>query len=176
MHRLSQKVATGLLIGLFIMAALPARVDPKQSTGAQLKKPAPDVVISQIAWLTGKWRSEKAGRLIDEQWMAPAGGVMLGMARTVERGRTVAVVFEQIREGPGGDLFYISQAGGTKQSTFKSVRISATEVVFLNQLQEFPQSISYLLSSTGTLQVIIEGTGEDGDQKRQESVYQRVTP
>src|SRR5688572_9402981 len=85
--------------------------------GAEAAPAAPG--IDQLAWLAGSWRLEKAGRVTDEQWMAPAGGVMLGMSRTVAKGKVLEHEFLQIREGPGGELAYVALPSRQKEATFK---------------------------------------------------------
>jgi hypothetical protein len=40
--------------------------------------------IDDLKWLTGSWRMDRAGTVIEEQWNAPAGGVMLATGRTVK--------------------------------------------------------------------------------------------
>ncbi len=137
-------------------------------------KPAPAAIIAKLGWLAGHWRMEKAGRVIDEQWMAPAGGVMLGMARTVAKGRELEHEFTQIREGPGGELFYIAQPSGQKEAAFKLQSLTDTEVVFENKEHDFPQVIGYRLQPDGTVLAYIEGPGPDGTTKRIEFPYQRV--
>lgn len=143
---------------------------------AQSKKAASGASLTPVAWLAGKWRLEKNGRVVDEQWMAPAGGVMLGMSRTLLRGRATEQEFLQLREGPGGDLFLIIQPTGAKPATFKSLKATAGEIVFTNQLQDFPQTIVYALRSDGTLAVTKEGPGDDGQVRKIETVYQRTGP
>jgi hypothetical protein len=137
-------------------------------------RPASPPVIGRLAWLAGNWRMERNGRLVEEQWMTPAGGVMLGMARTVAKGRLVEYEFVQIREGPGGDLFYIAQPSGQKEAAFQIKTLADNAVVFENPLRDFPQSISYTLLADGTLLAAIEGPGPDGQLKRVEFPYQRV--
>jgi hypothetical protein len=132
--------------------------------------------VSRIGWLAGHWRMEKAGRVLDEQWMAPAGGVMLGMARTVAKGKTLENEFLQIREGPGGELYYIAQPSGQKETAFRLTSLAETEVVFENKEHDFPQRISYRQNSDGTLLASIEGPGKDGTTKRIEYPYRRVQP
>jgi hypothetical protein len=137
-------------------------------------KAAPPSVLIKLAWLAGQWRMEKSGRVTDEQWMAPAAGVMLGMARTLAKGKVVEHEFLQIREGPGGDLFYIAQASGQKEAAFQLKSLTDTEVVFENPEQDFPQKITYTHNADGSLLAAIEGPGSDGQVKRIEYPYQRV--
>jgi len=134
------------------------------------------VAINQLAWLAGHWRMEKGGRVVDEQWMAPAAGVMLGMSRTIARGKVVEHEFLQIREGPGGALYYIAMPSGQKEAAFQIVSLSATEAVFENPQHDFPQKISYTLRPDGSLLAAIEGPGKDGQTRRVEFPYKRIQP
>lgn len=152
------------LIALLLPALLVA-ADPR---------PAPAAVIARLGWLAGSWRLEKAGRVIDEQWMAPAGGVMLGMARTVAKGRVLSHEFTQIREGPGGELYFVAQPSGQKEAAFRLLSLTDTGVVFENKEHDFPQTVSYNLQPDGSLFAYIEGPGPDGGTKRIEYSYKRV--
>ena len=161
--------AGGLCLALLLPGALGAADQKKPG------KPAPSPAITRLAWLAGRWRMEKSGRVIDEQWMAPAAGVMLGMVRTVRKGKVVEHEFVQIREGPGGDLFYISQPSGQKEAAFQLTSLTDTEAVFENPQHDFPQKIICTLRADGTLLAASEGPGPDGQVKRIEYPYQRVT-
>lgn len=166
MDRLRRKAAGWLLLVLLFPAV----------GGAERKKPLPSPAIFRLNWLAGDWRLEKSGRLIDEQWMAPAAGVMLGMARTVTKGRVVEFEFRQIREGPGGDLFYVTQPSGQREATYQISSLTETTVVFANLQLDFPQKVSFTLRPDGLLLEAIEGQGPDGQPKRIEEAYQRIRP
>ena len=147
---------------------------PVTAMGAPKKKTPPPPAIAKLAWLAGSWRLEKNSQVVDEQWMVPAGGVMLGMQRTLERGKVREFAFLQIREGPGGSLFFVRQVSGQKEAAFQSKTLTDTAVVFLNQLQDFPQTISYTLQPDGSMVAAEEGTGADGQPKRIEIAYRRI--
>jgi hypothetical protein len=137
--------------------------------------PAPASALDRLDWLAGHWRMEKGGRVVDEQWMAPGGGMMLGMARTVAKGRVVEYEFVLIREGAGGELFYVARPSGQKEATFKQVYLTDTEIVFENKEHDFPQKIGYGLQPDGSLLAYIEGPGKDGKTKRIEYPSKRVS-
>ncbi len=158
------------ILFLLLAPVLAAAADKPKATG----KPAPPPAIAKLAWLAGSWRLEKDNRLVEEQWMAPAGGLMLGMGRTTLKGKAKEFEFLQIREGPGGALFYITQPSGQKEAAFQVKTMSDTEVVFENQLHDFPQRIIYTLKPDGSLLAAIEGNGSDGQPKRVEFPYLRV--
>ena len=153
----------GLLLALLMPAA-----------GADKKQQPPPPAIAKLAWLAGRWRLERNGRLIESQWMAPAGGVMLGMSRTVAKARAVDHEFLQIREGPGGALFYVAQTAGQKEAAYQNSALSETAAVFENPEQDFPQKISFTLQPDGSLLMALDGPGPDGEAKRIERPYQKV--
>ncbi len=65
----------------------------------------PTVVPAQgapLAWLAGCWELRAGPRLIEEQWLSPRGGMLLGMSRTM-RGGTV-VEYEHLRIYAAGTL------------------------------------------------------------------------
>jgi hypothetical protein len=100
------------LVWGFLMVALPSGLI------GQTMPPEP-VTIARLSWLAGSWRLEKAGRVVEEQWMAPAGGVMLGMSRTVTKGKLTEYEFMQVREGPGGELYFVAQPYRQKETAFR---------------------------------------------------------
>lgn len=137
---------------------------------AQDKKPEA-ASVNTLGWLAGRWRLEKAGRVTDEQWMAPAGGVMLGMSRTVTKGKLTEQEFLQIREGPGGSLFYVAAPARQAEATFKLQSQAPNEIVFENKEHDFPQVIGYRLNPDGSLLAWIEGPRADGTTRRVEYAY-----
>ncbi len=154
-----------VLPGLLALAATAA-------FGANPPAPARPAV-ARLGWLAGSWRCEKAGRVTDEQWLAPAAGMMLGVARTVAKGKVLEYEFLQIREGPGGDVFFVALPAGQKETAFRLSTQTERTVVFENQEHDFPQTIAYALQADDTLLAVIEGPGPGGAPKKLEWVYQR---
>lgn len=155
-----------VLLGLCLTPGLAAadKKKPEQAAAA----------INHLAWLAGNWRLEKAGRVIEEHWMAPAGGLMLGLGRTVKAGKLLEYEFTLIREGPGGDLYFVAQPSGQKETAFRGVSVTEREAIFENKDHDFPQQVSYTLNADGSLLAAIAGPGKDGAVKRIEFHYQRV--
>ncbi len=109
-----------------------------------------------FAWMAGCWRQESPNRVADEMWMTPAGGVVLGVSRTVANGRTVAHEFMQIREDAGRVVF-IAQPAGQAEATFTLLTQGPRDVVFENPAHDFPQRVMYRLDGD-TLVGRIEGS------------------
>jgi hypothetical protein len=166
-----RRVLAALFLGL--AALLPAGLAADKAKAA---KPAPSFNIIKLGWLAGHWRQERAGRVTDEIWMASAGGVMLGMGRTVAKGKELEHEFLQIREGPGGELYFVAQPSGQTEATFKMVSLTDTEVIFENKEHDFPQTIGYSLGPDDTMVAYIEGPAPNGETKRVEFAYKRVNP
>ena len=112
--------------------------------------------LDQLAWMAGCWRQQSSGRVVDEMWMAPSGGAMLGVGRTVAKGRAVAHEFMQIRED-GGRIAFIARPSGQAEASFALINTGARDVVFENPTHDFPQRVIYRLDGD-TLVGRIEGT------------------
>jgi hypothetical protein len=109
------------------------------------------------AWLAGAWESARGGRVVREEWMAPDGGLMLGVSRTVRDGRAVEHEFMRLALAEGGGLEFTALPGGRAGTTFRQVARDATSFVVENPAHDFPQRIGYGLRPDGTLLAWIEG-------------------
>ena len=114
--------------------------------------------IDSLAWLAGCWAGERGERRFEEQWMAPRGGLMLGMSRTVKAGNNELVDFEQlqIREEQGV-LVFTARPSRQPQASFRVTAADADGVLFENPTHDFPQRISYRRQPDGSLLARIEG-------------------
>ncbi|MEP6591853.1 MAG: DUF6265 family protein [Gemmatimonadota bacterium] len=112
--------------------------------------------IQRVAWLSGCWELHRGGQTIEEQWMRPLGGSMLGMARTVKGETLVEYELVVIRE-EGDRLSYEAHPSGQPTTTFKSIVLDDRSVVFENLQHDFPQRVGYTLSDSGVT-AWIEGT------------------
>ena len=114
--------------------------------------------VARLAWLQGCWSAADSSEPgSGEQWMAAAGGTVLGTSRTIKGGKTVAYEFIQIREVEPGKLAYIVQPSGRPETTFKLLRQTDGEFVFENLEHDFPQRIIYKRESDRLLHARIEG-------------------
>lgn len=117
---------------------------------------APPGPLARIAWLTGCWERRAGARLVEEQWMAPRGGMMLGMSRTV-RGDTL-VEYEQLRiYERGGSLVYAAAPSGQEPAEFVSTALTDSMIVFGNPAHDFPQRIVYRRAGPDSLAASVEG-------------------
>jgi Domain of unknown function (DUF6265) len=124
--------------------------------GLALAPPPQAPALNDAAFIAGCWRSERGGRTVDEQWMAPAGSSMLGMSRTVAGGKTSEYEFLQIQQRSDG-LYYVAKPSGQAEASFKLVKHAPGELVFENPAHDFPQRILYRRTGD-TLTARIEGS------------------
>ena len=129
--------------------------------------------IDHARWLQGCWQSVRGETTIEEQWMAPRGGTMLGMGRTVRGGKTAEYELVVIKE-QDGRLAYEAHPSGQPRATFLSTTVSETSVVFENAEHDFPQRVGYRRESPDSLQAWIEGT-VSGESRRVDFSYQRAS-
>jgi hypothetical protein len=119
-----------------------------------------DALVRQLSWIAGCWRQSGRGgnRVVEEQWMAPRAGTMLGMSRTV-RDDSVLIEFEhlQILER-GGRAIYHAEPSGQRPADFEARSVSDTLVMFENPTHDFPQRVIYRRRGADTLIARIEGT------------------
>lgn len=113
--------------------------------------------LMDLAWLAGCWASVGGESGSVEQWMAPAGGSMLGMSRTVRNSRTVAWETMHIRQADDGSIEYTAMPSGQPAASFALVAMGESEVIFENPEHDFPQRIIYRLKLGGRLEASIEG-------------------
>lgn len=144
------------------------------TTGARGGEPGPaataGATVLALGWLAGAWRTSGAPE-VEEYWSRPKAGLMIGMGRTVVRGKTVETESLRIEEtGTGVD--YVARPKGAPETRFKLVRVSEREAVFENPAHDFPKRILYRLEADGGLSARIEGDGTEKEEPL-EFRYQR---
>jgi hypothetical protein len=122
--------------------------------GAQGQAPKPGT--DQLGWLAGCWAAAGGEPGSNEHWMAPAGGTMFGVSRSVRQGVTRAHEFMQIRDSPDG-LVFIARPSGQAEGHFAVERLGERSVVFHNPAHDFPQRVIYESPDDDTLDARIEG-------------------
>ena len=148
-------------ISTAVLAILCAEVVAQQPQG-----------IQRVAWLQGCWELSASERTVEEQWMAPRAGSMMGMSRTVRGGKLVAYEMVMIRE-EGAGLAYEAHPSGQPSATFLSTTVGGSQVVFENPSHDFPQQIGYQLKEDALLAWI--AGSQNGKSRRVEFPYKRVS-
>jgi hypothetical protein len=133
---------------------------------------APPSAVDYLKWLAGCWTLNQSGSVIEEQWMAPSGGVMLGMGRTVEQnGALREFEFMRIIQ-THTSLAFVAQPSGQAETTFPLLLLSEMDAVFENRDHDFPQRVIYRRLGPDTVTARIEGE-IDGQPKAIDFPYKR---
>ena len=126
------------------------------------------------AWITGCWELRKGSTVVEEQWLSPRGGIMLGVSRSVRDGRLGDYEFMLIRSDSGG-LVYEAHPSGQPSASFRAGSSApGSEVVFENPAHDFPQRIGYRRESSDRLLAWIDAA-DHGVARRVEFRYQRAS-
>jgi len=157
-------LAAGLLAGSGMAAATSpeGRTSPGQAAG-----------IAELGWLAGSWAGAAGGIDMEEVWLPPKGGAMLGLHRDVAAGRMVSFEFLRIDAEAGG-LVYLASPKGRPATPFRLVESGKGRAVFSNPRHDFPQRILYWLEGD-VLHARIEGD-RGGKPAAEEWAWRRTGP
>jgi hypothetical protein len=117
--------------------------------------------IAAFAWIAGTWTGVDGKMEMEEVWLAPKGGAMLGLHRDVMGDKMVSFEFLRIATRPNG-VAYIASPQGKTATVFllkdgPEKVASEKRAVFENLENDFPQRILYWLDKDGALHARIEG-------------------
>lgn len=145
---------------LFILAALVACASGAADAPPSDTAASTPASLAQIAWLAGSWRGESEGTHQEEHWLAPDGGLMLGLHRDVSAKGRASFEYLRIEQHADG-VVYQASPGGAPPTPFRLTEATATRAVFSNPEHDFPKRIIYTLSGN-SLTARIEGDGPEG--------------
>ena len=124
--------------------------------------------VSDLDWLAGHWEHESAdgSSRNEELWLAPAGGMMLGVNRTIEDGRAVFFEFLMIREVNGRTAYLAMPGGQTPPTVFPLVETSASmTAIFENPDHDFPKRIVYQRTGDDLTATLTGASNEEGEPR-----------
>lgn len=140
---------------------------------ALVATPAAPADIDKLAFMGGCWTLVRPnGTKIEEQWLAPAGGSMIGMSRSVREGKLREFEFMRVVPGENGALRYVVIPSGQAETAFALKDLAANAVTFENPKNDFPQRILYRLADRDTLVARIEGS-VNGQERSADFPYKR---
>jgi hypothetical protein len=98
----------------------------------------------------------EAGEVVEEMWLGPAGGTLVGVSRTLEADTTRSWEHMVIRPGAAG-LVYEASPSSQAPAAFLATLVSDTAVVFENLTHDFPQQIRYARHGGDSLLAVVSG-------------------
>ena len=116
--------------------------------------------LAALQWIAGEWTASQGGAHIEERWMAAAGGMMLGMSRTVRGARAA---FENLRiVERQGAVVYVAQPGGRPPTEFTMLAMDGESVTFQNRAHDYPKVIVYRRTGADTIEARVgDGAGRE---------------
>jgi len=108
-------------------------------SGAQ----AAPVSVADLAWMSGSWATVAGERWTEEVWVAPRGGVMMGLSRTGQGESLSEYEYIRIQAGADGVPVYWASPGGGPPVGFRLVASDGTSATFDNITHDYPQRIHY---------------------------------
>ena len=136
---LSSSPSKKIFFFLFLSLSLAA------AASAAAEGPAVPGRIEQLAFMAGTWSTPAGDFEIEELWMPPKGGLMLGLGRTTKLGKALEFEFMRI-EQQGPTLVYPPARTGSPPR--RSARRADTMSAAFEQLPTFPTAL--LLDGTLT--------------------------
>lgn len=120
--------------------------------------------LANLSWMAGHWGARVNGIEMEEVWLPPAGGVMIGMHRDVGP-KSSSFEFMRIARTKDG-LVLFAQPGGRAATPFLLAEEGRDRVVFANPAHDFPQRITYWREGA---KLCARVEGPPGDSERAES-------
>lgn len=115
-----------------------------------------------LNWMTGHWCVEQDSEVIEEFWLAPVGGTMIGLGRTNTTDKTTGFEYLRVVDKDGVQNF-IAQPFGNPPTAFLRTAGGADWVRFENPGHDFPQRIEYRRDGN-VLLAQAAGPGSDGQE------------
>jgi hypothetical protein len=145
-------------------AQVPATPPAVPPAGAATDKPAdkPTGPLAPLAWMHGCWEGKVNQRDFREEWLPPAGDMMIGVSQTTLRDKTIDFEYLRLESRPEG-VFYLAAPSGKNEAAFRlagQTTSGGDEVfTFVNATPgaEYPQRIIYRHASEGWLYATVEG-------------------
>lgn len=123
---------------------------------------------ADLSFLKGAWEGGPPGMKFEERWTEEAGGLMLGVSRTLKGDRAIGFEFLRIEFRKDGAV-YVAQPGGKPGTEFKLTTSEGKSATFENPAHDHPKLIRYTLQPDGTLKAEL-----DGAEGRQSFVFKPV--
>ena len=115
----------------------------------------------ELDWLAGHWCGASGKTFSEETWMAPRGGLRVGMHRDTRDGKAIGFEFMRIAQRDGRWVF-LAQPEGSTITAFPAERVEADRVVFANPAHDFPKRVIYSRADADTLHARVDDGRDDG--------------
>lgn len=115
-----------------------------------------------LDWIAGHWCVDLGADTVEEFWLPPHGGVVIGLGRTRTADKTTGFEYLRIVDLDGTQS-YIAQPGGRPPTAFRRTAGGEHWVRFENPEHDFPRRIEYRREGDA-LHAEIAGPDENGKE------------
>ena len=122
---------------------------------------ASPALANDLDWLAGHWCGQRGKTFSEETWMAPRGGLLVGMHRDTREGRAAGFEFMRIAQQDGRWVLLAQPAGGAV-TAFPAQSVAQDRVVFANPAHDFPRRVIYQRRDVDTLHARVDDGRDDG--------------
>ena len=177
MTRLASSLRAAALPLAFVAALAAAQPATGPAAAPPSPAPAPPPApatdpLAEFAWLDGCWKGSVNQRDFREHWMAPQGGMLLGVSQVVMAGKTVGYEYLKIETRPDG-VYYVAVPSDSKEEAFRYAGVTIDTAgdrgdhlfAFENPALEFPKRIVYRQATGGWLYAQVEGKVNGADRQ-----------
>jgi len=119
---------------------------------------------TDFSWISGHWCGTSNDVRIEEYWLPPHGGVVLGVARTLKGDETVEFEYTRIVLMQDKVPAFIAQPEGGAPTSFVRTAGGANWARFENPEHDYPKRVEYRREGD-KLHGEISGPGEDGQEQ-----------
>jgi len=120
--------------------------------------------VAPAAWIAGCWVTQRGKATIEEQWMAPAAGTMLGMGRAIREGKLDDYELTVIRI-TDGRMDYEAHPMMQPTAVFTATVVSDTLLQFENPRHDFPKLVAYQRRGVDSLVARVAAGPASGDRQ-----------
>ena len=104
---------------------------------------AAPVSVTDLAWMSGSWATVEGDRWTEEVWVAPRGGVMMGLSRSGQGESLREYEYIRLQAGADGVPVYWASPGGGPPVGFRLTASDSASATFENLTHDYPQRIQY---------------------------------
>lgn len=165
-----------LLNLLFVIFTIPAISQIKQ-TANTLKlaegKSGEKATIQDMNWLSGTWQGEGLGGMVEEIYSKPQDGIMMGMFRFLEKGKTVFYELITVGEQNGTLIVRLKHFGADFRGWEEKDKTVDFRFVKKEKNRYYFEGLTFETIGKNKLNIIVAIKQKDGSIREEFFRYQR---
>jgi hypothetical protein len=158
-------LAVAVVVAVALVTIPCAAQEPSAETPHTLRLAAgafaPAAGIGDMRWLVGHWKGTGLGGVSEEIWADPAGGVMMGMFRLVQKGAPSFYEFMHLAEENGSLVLRLKHFNADLTGWEEKDRFVTFPLVKMGRNEAFFSGLTFRRASDDRLEIYL-ALGQDG--------------